>query len=92
VNAETPAPEGDRVWPQWVPAWLQALVEEPDCSSGTHPTLRHIAKWLVVYMPPDECEGLAFYWLRQAADRCDRVPDDAELDRLLTPQFQKNRR
>jgi hypothetical protein len=76
--------EGQQFWPQWAPSWLQALVESPDCSSGTHPTLRHIAKWLVVYMPPDECAGLAFYWLRRAANKCDRVQDDSELDRLLS--------
>ena len=71
-------------FPAWAPPWLKKLVDEPDCSSGTHPALRHIAKWLVIYMPPDECPGLAFYWLRQAADKCDRGPDDNELDRLLS--------
>jgi hypothetical protein len=79
-----PILKGEHLWPQWAPSWLQALVESPDCSSGTHPTMRHIAKWLVIYMPPSECPGLAFYWLRQAANRCDRVPDDSELNRLLS--------
>jgi hypothetical protein len=71
-------------FPAWCPAWLKKLVDEPNCSCGTHPELRRIAKWLVIYMPPDECEGLAFKWLRVAADKCDRVSDDAELHRLLT--------
>jgi hypothetical protein len=70
-------------FPAWCPRWLAKLVAEPNCTCGTHPTLRRIAKWLVIYMPPDECEGLAFKWLRFAADQCDRVPDDAELNRLL---------
>jgi hypothetical protein len=71
-------------FPAWCPAWLKKLVDEPNCSCiGTHPTLRTLAKWLVIYMPLDECEGLAFKWLRVAADKCDRQPDDAELDRLL---------
>jgi hypothetical protein len=70
-------------FPAWCPDWLKRLVEEPDCSSGTHPTLRRLAKWLVVYMPADECPGLALQWLRVAASKCDRVPDDAELKRLI---------
>jgi hypothetical protein len=59
------------------------LVEKPDCSSGTHPRLRQLAKWLCVFFPPQELPGTAFHWLREAADRCDRVPDDAELKRLI---------
>ncbi len=35
-------------------------------------------------MPPDEKPGLAFKWLKEAAEKCDRVPDDAELKRLLS--------
>ena len=76
--------DDNHVWPGWAPDWLRFQVESPDCSAGTHPALRRLAKWLVVYMPPDECPDLAFYWLRVAADKCDRVPDDAELKRLLT--------
>jgi hypothetical protein len=71
-------------FPAWVPDWLKKLVDEPNCTCGTHPALRRLAKWLVVYMPLDECPDLAFYWLRVAADKCDRVPDDAELARLLS--------
>src|SRR5271166_5439962 len=73
-------------FPAWLDSrapWLRQLVFEPDCSEGTHPTLRHLAKWLFYYMPPDECPGLALRWLREAGDRCDRVPDDDELERLL---------
>ena len=70
-------------FPGWCPNWLQ-MVFEPDCSSGTHPTLRQIAKWLRFYMPPEENPGLAFEWLKEAAEKCDRVPDDAELKRLLS--------
>ncbi len=73
-----------RSFPAWCPDWLKRLVDEPNCGcQGTHPTLRMLAKWLVIYMPLDECEGLAFKWLRFAADKCDREPDDAELERLL---------
>jgi hypothetical protein len=71
-------------FPAWVPRWLQNLVEQPDCSQGTHPTLRKLAKWLVIFMPLDECEGLAFHWLKVAAQRCPRTAADAELKRLLS--------
>jgi hypothetical protein len=54
------------------------------CASGTHPELRQIAYWLTRYMPPDECEGLALRWLRHAAQKCDRIPDDGELRRLIS--------
>jgi hypothetical protein len=71
-------------FPGWCPNWLKQMVLEPDCTVGTHPTLRQIAKWLVVYMPPDKNPGLADKWLKEAAERCDRVPDDSELKRLLS--------
>lgn len=71
-------------FPGWCPNWLRKLVFEPDCANGTHPTLRKIAKWLLVYMPPDKNPGLALKWLKEAAEKCDRVPDDAELKRLLS--------
>ena len=45
--------------------------------------LRGLAYWLTVYMPPNECEGLALRWLRHAALKCDRIPDDSELRRLI---------
>jgi hypothetical protein len=70
-------------FPAWVPRWLKKLVYEPECSTGTHPTLRTLAKWLVIFMPLAECEGLAFHWLKVAAQKCPRVADDAELKRLL---------
>lgn len=72
------------VFPGWAPDWLKKLVEEPDCSKGTHPALRHLARWLVFYMPVDQCPGLALRWLREAASKCDRVPDDGELMRLIS--------
>ena len=34
-------------------------------------------------MPPDECDGLALRWLRYAAQKCDRIPDNGELRRLI---------
>jgi hypothetical protein len=71
-------------FPGWAPDWLRKLVFEPDCSTGTHPALRKLAKWLLVYMPADKNPGLAFKWLKEAAEKCDRVPDDAELKRLLS--------
>jgi hypothetical protein len=71
----------NHVWPPWAPAWLGAEVESPDCSSGTHPALRNLAKWLVVYFA--EHEGQAERWLHFAAQRCDRDVDDGEIDRLL---------
>jgi hypothetical protein len=74
----------DLDFPRWTPEWLKKLVYEPNCTYGTHPELRRLAKWLAFYVPPAECPGLALYWLRFAADRCDRVPDDAELNRLLS--------
>ena len=80
---ETDIDHSQPSFPAWAPPWLKKLVDEPNCASGTHPVLRRIAKWLVFYMPPLECPGLAFHWLRYAANKCDRVPDDAELKRLL---------
>ncbi len=35
-------------------------------------------------MPPEKNPGLALKWLKEAAEKCDRVPDDAELKRLLS--------
>src|SRR5215831_17438513 len=71
----------NHVFPAWAPDWLRDQVASPDCSSGTHPCLRMLAKWLVIYFA--EHEGEAERWLRHAAAYCDRdVPDD-EVDRLL---------
>jgi hypothetical protein len=70
------------LWPGWAPDWLRANVEMPDCSSGTHIALRALAKWLTIYFA--EHPGGAKRWLYHAAQFCDRVPDDAELDRLLS--------
>jgi hypothetical protein len=84
MNEPDPDIELSDVFPGWAPDWLKKLVMEPDCSSGTHPALRHLAKWLVFYMPVDECPGLALKWLREAASACDRVPDDDELIRLIS--------
>jgi hypothetical protein len=82
-NASPPPPALIPEFPAWAPAWLAKLVAEPNCTCGTHLVLRRIAKWLVFYMPPAECPSLAFYWLRYAANQCDRVPGDAELKRLI---------
>src|SRR5271166_4117287 len=71
-------------WPGWAPNWLKKLVDEPDCSGGTHPALRHITKWLVFYMPPKQHPDLALKWLRVAAGNCDRVADNDELSRLIS--------
>ena len=65
------------------PAWLKQLVTEPNCASGTHLELRRIAYWLTRYHPPGKQPGVAFQWLKAAAQRCDRIPPDAELKRLL---------
>ena len=56
------------------PAWLKKLVTEPNCTSGTHPELRRIAYWLCGYHPPSQHPGVAFQWLKFAAERCDRIP------------------
>jgi hypothetical protein len=69
------------VWPVWAPDWLRAQVESPDCSGGTHPRLRWLAKWLVIFFA--EHEGEAERWLYHAAGCCDRDVDDGELLRLL---------
>jgi hypothetical protein len=74
--------EDNHVWPEWAPGWLQAQVESPDCTAGTHPTLRSLAKWLTIYFA--EHQGAAKRWLKHAAERCDRDYDEAEVDRLLT--------
>jgi hypothetical protein len=68
-------------FPEWAPGWLKEQVENPDCTGGTHPRLRYLAKWLVVYLR--EHEGAAERWLRYAAARCDRTIDDGEVARLL---------
>src|SRR5262245_8362385 len=68
-------------WPAWTPHWLRQQVESPDCSDGTHPRLRYLAKWLTIYFA--EHPGEAHRWLSHAAQSCDRdVPSD-EVDRLL---------
>jgi hypothetical protein len=71
----------NHVFPLWVPDWLRDQVASPDCSSGTHPCLRQLAKWLVIYFA--EHEGAAARWLAHAAALCDRDVSDAEIDRLL---------
>src|SRR6516164_7425827 len=69
-------------WPAWAPLWLRAQVVSPDCSNGTHPRLRWLAKWLTIYFA--EHSGEAHHWLCYAAQSCDRnVPQD-EIDRLLS--------
>jgi hypothetical protein len=60
---------------------LKQQVIAPDCSGGTHPALRQLAKWLTIYFA--EHEGEAHRWLSHAAQSCDRdVPQD-EVERLL---------
>ncbi len=71
----------NHVFPAWAPDWLRDQVESPDCSDGTHPALRQLAKWLVIYFA--EHEGAAERWLKYAAERCDRDVDDGEINRLL---------
>jgi hypothetical protein len=68
-------------FPSWAPDWLRAQIESPDCSQGTHPCLRQLAKWLGIYF----CEREHVErWLKHAAALCDRdVPDD-EIKRLIT--------
>ena len=71
----------NHVWPGWAPDWLGERVASPDCSGGTHPCLRELAKWLVIYFA--EHEGAAQRWLKYAAALCDRDVSDGEIDRLL---------
>ena len=71
----------NHVFPCWAPEWLRGAVESPDCSSGTHPCLRRLAKWLTIYFA--EHDGEAERWLRHAALRCARDVDEGEVDRLL---------
>jgi hypothetical protein len=71
----------NHLFPGWCPDWLRKKVEAPDCSGGTHPALRDIAKWLTIYFA--EHPGGAERWLYHAAQLCDRDVDDTELDRLL---------
>jgi hypothetical protein len=68
-------------WPLRAPEWLRQQVENPDCSDGTHPRLRYLAKWLTIYFAehPDEVNR----WLHYAAQRCDRDVSSGEVDRLL---------
>jgi hypothetical protein len=73
--------QDNHVWPGWAPDWLREQVAAPDCSGGTHPALRRLAKWLTIYFA--EHEGGARRWLSYAAQRCDRDLDDGEVDRLL---------
>ena len=68
------------VFPSWAPDWLRTQIESPDCSQGTHPCLRQLARWLTFYFGDQENTKR---WLCYAAERCDRdVPTD-EIDRLL---------
>jgi hypothetical protein len=71
----------NHVFPLWAPDWLRHQVESPDCSNGTHPCLRQLAKWLTIYF--GEHEGAAARWLKHAAALCDREVPAGEIDRLL---------
>jgi hypothetical protein len=71
----------NHVFPCWAPDWLREQVECPDCSNGTHPRLRMLAKWLTIYFA--EHEGAAARWLSYAAERCERSVPPGEVDRLL---------
>jgi hypothetical protein len=71
----------NHVFPLWAPDWLRHQVERPDCSNGTHPRLRQLAKWLTIYFA--EHPGSAERWLRYAAERCERQVPPGEVDRLL---------
>jgi hypothetical protein len=55
------------VWPCWGPDWLRDQVASPDCSIGTHPRLRQLAKWLTIYFA--EYPGEAKRWLFYASER-----------------------
>jgi hypothetical protein len=68
-------------WPAWAPDWLRQQVENPDCSEGTHPRLRYVAKWLTIYFA--QHPGEAHRWLSHAAQSCDRGVSSGEVDRLL---------
>jgi hypothetical protein len=71
----------NHAWPAWAPDWLRTQVESPDCTGGTHPALRQLAKWLTIYFGGHERQ--AERWLKYAAQRCDRDVDEGEVDRLL---------
>jgi hypothetical protein len=71
----------NHVWPGWAPDWLREQVRSPDCSNGTHPRLRYLAKWLTIYFA--EHPGSAQRWLAHAAANCDREVPPGEIDRLL---------
>jgi len=71
----------NHVWPVWAPDWLRAQVESPDCSNGTHPRLRQLAKWLTICFAEHPRE--AARWLRHAAAMCARDVPEGEIDRLL---------
>jgi hypothetical protein len=73
--------DDNHAFPIWAPDWLRAQVESPDCSQGTHPCLRQLAKWLTIYFP--EQPGGAERWPRHAAALCDRSVSDGGIDRLL---------
>jgi hypothetical protein len=71
----------NHAFPGWAPNWLRQQVESPDCSQGTHPRLRQLAKWLTIYFADDPQN--AQRWLYHAARACDRDVPDSEVDRLL---------
>jgi hypothetical protein len=72
-------------FPGWCPNWLRKAVEQPDCSGcgGSHGRLRSLARSLVHHISPERHPGLALHWLKTAAQRCDRVPPDDELARMI---------
>jgi len=72
----------NHVFPIWAPDWLRDQVASPDCSIGTHPRLRQLAKWLTIYFK--EQPGGAKRWLSYASERCARDVNEGEIDRLLT--------
>jgi hypothetical protein len=73
--------DDNHVFPSWAPDWLRDAVAAPDCSRGTHPALRYLAKWLSIYFA--EHPGDAKRWLTHAAQYCDRDVPDGEVARLL---------
>jgi hypothetical protein len=73
--------EDNHVLPTWAPIWLRDQIESPDCSEGTHPRLRWLAKWLTIYF--SEYPGEAERWLYYAAQNCARSVPNGEVNRLL---------
>jgi hypothetical protein len=73
------SPKQQTRFPGGWPAWLRKRVEQPDCAGGSHPGLLGLAYWLRRYEEPRN----AFRWLKDAAQRCDRTPDDEELRRMV---------